>query len=110
MTREELAALVIATLDGQQAYFRAAPSDKPALLAKSKQAERELREACKGILKPPARKTLFEQTQKYRVVSGTGAIDGVEFEVPAGASEEEIATAAWNACAERLSYGWREVR
>lgn len=50
MTREELAALVIAMLDGQQRYFRETTREN---LVASKTAERELRKACEHILKPP---------------------------------------------------------
>ncbi len=106
-TVKELAAEVLAMLKGQQTYFRDRSS---ANLVASKAAERAMREKCETILKPPEQKLLFEQTKKFRVVSGTHAIHGAEFEVPAGATEQEIAEAAWDVCAERISYGWEEVR
>lgn len=36
-------------------------------------------------------------------------VEGTEFEVEMSATEDEIAAAAADAVAERLSYGWEEV-
>lgn len=108
MTREQLAAQVIEMFKLQQAYFKSGKCSDA--LAKSKAAERALREKCEEICRPPAQKTLLDQTKMYRITSSSQSpLTGVEFEVPAGATEEEIATAAWDAVAEYVSFGWEEV-
>lgn len=107
MTLKELATEVIEMFKLQQAYFKSRNSEN---LTRSKIAERTLREKCEKIASPPQQQQLFGQMKLLRVVSGTGAIHGVEFEVPADASEQEIAEAAWEAVGERISYGWEEVR
>lgn len=52
ITREKLAMLVLQVLDGQREYFRLRT---PALLAESKQREKNLRRVCDDILSPPAK-------------------------------------------------------
>lgn len=42
----------------------------------------------------------------YRITNARINADGAEFEVPADATEDDIAQAAADAVAEFLSYGW----
>jgi hypothetical protein len=50
------------------------------------------------------------ETRRFKIASKQikGA-DGAEFEVACDATEEEIATAAFDAVAEHLDYGWEEI-